>query len=172
MQPRIDLTGKRFGHLLVIAPAYQVKDKIYWECLCDCGKTHYVQGRKLREGLIKSCGCSRLKEISASKTVHGHRGERLYRIWQGMKQRTTNQHGKDYARYGGKGISVCDEWAKDYLTFREWALSHGYADDLSIDRIDNDKGYSPNNCRWATQKEQSNNRHTSNQYIKAREERN
>ena len=105
-----------------------------------------------------------LKAKWAKQTKHGEGKTRLYRIWASMKQRCNNPHDHAYQEYGGRGITVCREWEDDYLEFKRWALANGYADDLSIDRIDNDKGYSPQNCRWATREEQQRNRRN-NRYV-------
>lgn len=111
----------------------------------------------LLSGNTKSCHiCG--KVAKGRHKIHGGYETRLYRIWCGMKGRCKNPTNKAYKDYGGRGITICDEWDKDFSAFRDWALGHGYEDWLSIDRVDNDKGYSPDNYRWATAKEQSNNR--------------
>lgn len=145
---KLELTGNRYGKLLVIGeyPEKIVgRKKVNWECLCDCGKVIITNTANLERGLSQSCGCVRTK--------HNGKGTRLYRIWAGMKDRCTNINGKYWARYGGRGIMICEEWKKDFTIFRDWALSHGYEEHLTIDRIDNDKGYFPNNCQWLTLEE-------------------
>ena len=164
----IDMTGYRFGHLTVIGPVEKRNHQIYWLCVCDCGTKKFVQGRKLRDGLVKSCGCARIAEIREAKTIHGDSSSKLYKVWKGMKQRTSNPKNKDYLRYGGRGIRMCAEWSESYPAFKKWAFCAGYCDGLSIDRIDNDGDYCPKNCRWVTAKEQANNRHTSNKNKKKR----
>jgi hypothetical protein len=159
---RDDLTGKRFGRYTVIAFSHRDKlGKIYWLCRCDCGTEKTVCGSKLKSGLTRSCGCYNREMASLTKTVHkdsikGQR-KRLYTIWVNIKQRCFNPKATSYPRYGEKGITMCEEWKNDYRNFKIWALSNGYEDDLTIDRINNKGNYEPLNCRWVTCKEQSRN---------------
>ena len=138
------------------------QNKPLWECKCDCGNIIATTRRRLLDGSTKSCGCYRRDLAREMHTTHGQSRngkdhQRLYRIWSGMKDRCCNPKSKYWSRYGGAGINVCDEW-KSYITFSEWAYKNGYQEDLTIDRIDNSKGYEPDNCRWTTYKVQENNR--------------
>lgn len=156
MSHKKEMIGKRFGRLVVIEECgHQVKlsgqKMVVYKCKCDCGNQKIAIGSKLRLGLIKSCGC-----LKAEQRVHG--ACRLAHIWNNMKARCYNPKSTSYKRYGMRGISVCDEWKEDYSKFEKWALEHGYSKELTLDRIDPDGNYCPNNCRWATQKEQQNNR--------------
>lgn len=157
----IDLTGQRFGRLTVIERANTGKPRGWWKCLCDCGNETIVQSDSLRRGSTKSCGCYGKERALEAATKHGHGGRknrsRLYRTWSGMIQRTTNPKDKYYYNYGGRGIGVCPEWRESFPEFQKWAEDTGYKDDLYIDRIDNEKGYSPDNCRWVTRFQQQNN---------------
>ena len=153
--------GARFCTLTVIG--FEHKDTYWkWVCKCDCGNEKSYLPQKLRNGTTKTCGCGkveRCKEYTIKyRTKHGGRHERLYHIWHGMKERCLTPTNKDYPNWGGRGITICNEWVNDYATFREWALSNGYEDSLSIDRINNDGNYEPTNCRWVTLQEQAKNR--------------
>ena len=160
----IDLTGKVFGRLTVLGPAPRPENSKnqykYWKCRCTCGKEKVVDGGSLRSGNTKSCGCLLKEQARESKTKHGMKGTRLYNIYKGMKQRCYNPNNKDYKDYGARGVKVCDEWNGEngFINFSKWAMTHGYSDDLTIDRINVDRGYFPDNCRWADYFTQANNR--------------
>lgn len=156
-----DLTGQRFGRLTVIGIDDRGTRKTYFYCKCDCGNVKSIRSDSLLAGAIQSCGCLKAEQDRINlEANHKHKMShtRPYEIWQGMKGRCYNLHDARYDRYGGRGIKVCEEWRENFSAFYEWALANGYSDDLTIDRIDNDKDYTPENCRWADAKTQSRNR--------------
>lgn len=155
----IDLTGQKFGRLTAIERAgTDKKGCVKWLCHCDCGSTTITRGVCLRNGKALSCGCGNKEAVTKANTKHGESRSKLYRVWAGIKDRCYNPNLKEYKNYGLRGIKMCDEWLHNYVAFREWAMSHGYTDKLSIDRIDVNDDYKPANCRWITMEEQQNNK--------------
>lgn len=156
-----DLTGQKFGRLLVIGIDDKNTRKTYYNCQCDCGKIKSIRADSLLSGAVRSCGCLKKEQDRINlESNHSHKmsGTRIYQIWVGLKDRCYNPHNTRYCRYGGRGIWVCDEWKNNFSAFYEWSKDNGYSDNLMIDRIDNNKGYSPDNCRWTDSKQQSRNR--------------
>lgn len=157
----IDLTGAVFGRLLVLQYAGYEKGA-QWVCECECGKQVKVRSDHLRYGRVHSCGCFKKEvtgKLAAERKKHGMWNTRLYSVWRGMKQRCSPSASPDNIdKYYQKGIRVCATWRESFEAFRDWALANGYRDDLTIDRLDSDKDYTPDNCRWATYSEQNKNR--------------
>lgn len=152
------IIGKKFGLLTVKSYHHSNKNGgTWWLCECDCGKEKVVYRGNLTSGDTISCGCYHKAHNSEYGFKHGKSKDKMYKIWSGMVQRCTNPNASNYKRYGGRGITVCDEWRNNPKLFIDWAYSHGYKNGLTLDRIDNDSGYSPNNCRWITPKQQSEN---------------
>lgn len=165
----VDLTGRRYGRLVVIERSgLAPSGHALWHCMCDCGRYHIVSSNQLRSG-TKSCGCLRRERASETNSVAkrnerkkrepvGSEYRRLAQVYNDMKKRCYNPNNKRYSVYGGRGIEVCSEWRNSFTAFKEWALKSGYSDELTLDRKNVDGNYSPDNCRWATRKEQNNNR--------------
>lgn len=159
MPRMVDLTGQKFGRLAVLERTGSKYGKVQWKCRCDCGNEVVVSGSNLKCGNTKSCGCYNKERKSEVHKKHGMRKSRLYSIWVNMRDRCYREKSIKYHSYGAKGIAVCNEWlgADGFENFAKWAVPNGYADNLTLDRIDGTKGYSPDNCRWVTYKKQANN---------------
>lgn len=168
-----DLTGQVFGRLTVIGRAGTSKNgSRLWRCVCECGKEKIASSSHLTCGFIQSCGCLKRETgrvICIARTKHGARSRtnqtdhRLYGVWCGMKYRCNNPSAKPYKNYGGRGIKVCPDWNESFEAFRNWAIASGYNPEapygeLTLDRIDCNKGYFPDNCRWVDMKVQAHNR--------------
>lgn len=168
------LVGRRFGRLVVIEKASN-KGRTTWRCKCDCGTEKIISREKLTTGHTCSCGCLEsenrktlwMRSHSGRAIKHGERSrrynERLYNVWNGMKTRCTNPNAKSYRAYGGRGITVCDEWLHNFPAFQEWAITHGYDEtapfgECTIDRIDVNGNYEPSNCRWVSMEVQQTNK--------------
>lgn len=149
-----DLTGNVYTRLTVVSFSHMNGKHSYWNCVCECGNTKKVRSDCLKYGLVKSCGCLN-NEPKVIK--HGHYGEKLYHVWGSLRHRCNNPNDKNYKYYGGRSITVCDEWA-DYMNFHNWAMANGYQNGLTIDRINNDGNYESSNCRWVTMTVQNRNK--------------
>lgn len=164
-----DLTGEKFGKLTVIKKLkLNHHREMEWLCLCDCGNEHISTSNRLTSGKTVCCEFCKRKKIAEKNVRHGLFGTHIHRAYTNMKTRCYNPNYYLFKNYGGKGITICDEWLgrNGLENFYKWSLQNGYRKDLSIDRIDNAKGYSPDNCRWVSMKQQQNNR-TNNRMITA-----
>ena len=154
----IDITGQRFGRLTAIEQVGVSADrKALWRFRCDCGGEKITSGKYARTGKAQSCGCFQRERTGNANRKHGSSKTRLYRIWARMLARCRRPSSSDYEYYGGRGVSVCDQWLA-FPTFQQWSLANGYADDLTIDRRKPNGNYEPSNCRWITIQDQQRNR--------------
>jgi hypothetical protein len=150
-----DLRGQKFGRLAVKDFAGVEKNRLAtWACVCDCGNTTTVRSSDLTNGHIKSCGCL----AKETRFTHGMSKSKLYNVYKHMVSRCYNEKNKIYKHYGGRGIRVCAAWLDNRTNFLDWALSNGYLEGLTLDRIDNDGPYNPENCRWTTKIQQGRNK--------------
>lgn len=149
--------GEKYGRLTILENHHPKNEVL---CLCECGNTKIARADNVFYGGTRSCGCL-FNEGNNKK--HGDKGKRLYIIWKGMRCRCYTKSSSTYNNYGGRGITICEEWS-NYENFKQWALNNGYTDNLSIDRIDVNGNYEPSNCRWVSMKKQSNNKRN-NRYL-------
>lgn len=163
----VDLTNKRFGRLKVLCRAEDFvsksgKHRTRWLCQCDCGNTVIIYSDNLKRGKSTSCGCYRNECTRKRSITHGETKTKLYGVWSSIKSRCYNSNTTAFKDYGGRGIIMCDDWKDSFEIFKDWAYKNGYRDGLSIDRINNNSGYNPDNCRWVVSDVQANNRRNNN----------
>lgn len=163
-----NLINKRFGRLVVVEELPKQKRNAFWKCKCDCGNYSSCTSGNLKSGKILSCGCLKLQRLLERSTTHNQRHTHLYEVWKGIRQRCNNPKHSSYHNYGGRGITICEEWDKSFQAFYDWSYANGYSTEnreneklkLTIDRIDNNGNYEPFNCRWVDRKTQSSNMRT------------
>jgi hypothetical protein len=157
MEKSLQIPGNKFNFLTLIEPAeIGAKCIVKWLCRCDCGKVKIISARNIKSGHAKSCGCLQKSTVKKLATKHSYSRTKLYNAWISMNQRCNNPRNPNYKNYGGRGIFICEEWL-DFEIFKNWSLENGYSEILSIDRINNNSGYNPKNCRWTDRKTQNNN---------------
>lgn len=154
--------GDRYGRLVILQEVEKQGNFRFFECLCDCGNRKIIPMYSLRKGVVQSCGCLHKEQNTQPRPNrrtenYGFVGSRLYNIWVGMRKRCLTKTSAAYKYYGGRGITICKEWNR-FICFHDWAIANGYADNLTIDRIDVNGNYEPSNCRWLTIQEQQKNR--------------
>lgn len=162
MGKQLDIRGLSYNRLTVLSNIGKNKfGKTIWSCVCTCGNLSTITTGDLRSGNIKSCGCLKKEVVIKRNLTHGETRAgivpRLYTTWSNMRERCLNKRHPHYKNYGGRCIKVCHEWMNNYVSFSSWARTNGYKENLTLDRIDNNKGYSPKNCRWVTRFKQNRN---------------
>jgi hypothetical protein len=153
----VDLTNQKFNRLTVLERDQNRCNRVMWKCRCDCGNIISVSTNSLKSGNSKSCGCYKLESFTKITTKHHLSNTRIYNIWKDMRKRCNNPNSSNYKNYGGRGITICDEWENNFMSFYNWSMNNGYSDSFSIDRINNDGNYEPSNCRWVDRKTQNSN---------------